>query len=147
MLHFTVVEEDIPGLLPLSFQEKQGAMINLRTNKLHLPHLRAVVPMHRTQDDGTDASHLPCTRRSFAPIWVVLALVCNGRYSRELNSRWQRPTRDERRYQECVSSYGVDSKTTRKNLQADLSFHVTSQHGSQSITRTRLPEKTTTTCT
>ena len=24
-------------------------MINLRTNKLHLPHLRAVVPMHRTQ--------------------------------------------------------------------------------------------------
>ena len=38
----------IPGLLPLSFQEKQGAMINLRTNKLHLPRLRAVVPMHRT---------------------------------------------------------------------------------------------------
>ena len=38
-----------PGLLPLSFQEKQGAMINLRTNKLHLPHLRAVVPMDRTQ--------------------------------------------------------------------------------------------------
>ena len=45
----TVVEEDIQGLLPWSFQEKQGAMINLRTNKLHLPHLRAVVPMHRTQ--------------------------------------------------------------------------------------------------
>ena len=34
-------EEDIPGRLPLSFQEKQ--------DKLHLPHLRAVVPMHRTQ--------------------------------------------------------------------------------------------------
>ena len=49
VLQYTVVEEDIPGLLPLSFQEKQGAMINLRTNKLHLPHLRAVVPMHRTQ--------------------------------------------------------------------------------------------------
>ena len=45
---YTVVEEDIPGLLPLSFQEKQGAMINLRTNKHHLPRLRAVVPMHRT---------------------------------------------------------------------------------------------------
>ena len=49
VLHYTVVKEDIPGLLPLSFQEKQGAMINLRTNNLHLPHLRAVVPMHRTQ--------------------------------------------------------------------------------------------------
>ena len=48
VLQYTVVEEDIPGLLPLSFQEKQGAMINLRTNKLHLPHLRAVVSMHRT---------------------------------------------------------------------------------------------------
>ena len=48
VLQYTVVEEDIPGLLPLSFQEKQGAIINLRTNKLHLPHLRAVVPMHRT---------------------------------------------------------------------------------------------------
>ena len=48
VLQYTVVEEDIPGLLPLSFQEKQGAMINLRTNKLHLPRLRAVVPMHRT---------------------------------------------------------------------------------------------------
>ena len=34
VLQYTVVEEDIPGLLPLSFQEKQGAMINLRTNKL-----------------------------------------------------------------------------------------------------------------
>ena len=67
VLQYTVVEEDIPGLLPLGFQEKQGAMINLRTNKLHLPHLRAVVPVHRTQgraphdgcDDGTDASHFP----------------------------------------------------------------------------------------
>ena len=49
VLQYTVIEEDIPGLLPLSFQEKQGAMINLRTNKLHLPHLRAVVPVHRTQ--------------------------------------------------------------------------------------------------
>ena len=49
VLQYTVVEEDIPGLLPLSFQEKHGAMINLRTNKLHLPHLKAVVPMHRTQ--------------------------------------------------------------------------------------------------
>ena len=48
VLRYTVVEEDIPGLLPLSFQEKQAAMINLRTNKLHLPHLRAVVPLHRT---------------------------------------------------------------------------------------------------
>ena len=41
VLQYTVVEENIPGLLPLSFQEKQGAIINLRTNKLHLPHLRA----------------------------------------------------------------------------------------------------------
>ena len=49
VLQYTVVKEDIPGLLPLSFQEKQGAMINLRTNKLHLPHLKTVVPMHRTQ--------------------------------------------------------------------------------------------------
>ena len=49
VLQYTVVKEDIPGLLPLSFQEKQGVMINLRTNKLHLPHLRAVVPAHRTQ--------------------------------------------------------------------------------------------------
>ena len=40
VLQYTVVEEDIPELLPLSFQEKQGAMINLRTNKLHLPHLK-----------------------------------------------------------------------------------------------------------
>ena len=51
VLQYTVVEEDIPGLLPLSFQEKHRAMINLRTNKLHLPHLRAVVPMHRTQGE------------------------------------------------------------------------------------------------
>ena len=51
VLQYTVVREDIPGLLPLSFQEKQGAMINLRTNKLHLPHLRAVVHMHRTQGE------------------------------------------------------------------------------------------------
>ena len=48
VLQYTVVEEDIPGLLPLSFQEKQGAMIILRTKKLHLPRLRAVVPMHCT---------------------------------------------------------------------------------------------------
>ena len=48
VLQYTVVEEDIPGLLPLSVQEKQGAMINLSTNKLHLQRLRAVVPMHRT---------------------------------------------------------------------------------------------------
>ena len=48
VLQYTVVQEDIPGLLLLSFQEKQGAMINLHTNKLHLPRLRAVVPMHRT---------------------------------------------------------------------------------------------------
>ena len=92
VLHYTVVKEDIPGLLPLSFQEKQGAMINLRTNKLHLPHLRAVVPSgsyashtRRTPydrcDDGTDASHISCARTSFATIWVVLASVRDGRYS------------------------------------------------------------------
>ena len=48
--------------------------------------------MHRTQgeaphgrcDDGTDASHFPCTRRSFEPIWAVLASVCDGRCSGEL---------------------------------------------------------------
>ena len=33
------------------------------------------------RDDGTDASHFPCTRRSFPTIWVVLASVCDGRYS------------------------------------------------------------------
>ena len=62
---------------------------------------------HRTIDVtmGLTPATFPCTRRSFAPIWAVLASVCNGRYSRELNSRWQRPTRDERRDQECVSSY------------------------------------------
>ena len=45
---YTVVEEDIPGLLPLSFQEKQGALINLGTNRLHLQRLEAVAYMHRT---------------------------------------------------------------------------------------------------
>ena len=39
VLQYTVVEEDIPGLLPLSFQEKQGALINLGTNEHHLPRL------------------------------------------------------------------------------------------------------------
>ena len=48
VLQSLVVQEDIPGLLPLSFQEKQGAMINPSTNKLHLPCLGAVVHMHRT---------------------------------------------------------------------------------------------------
>ena len=48
VLQYTVVKEDIPGLLPLSFQEKQGAMINLCTNELHLPRLKAVVHKHRT---------------------------------------------------------------------------------------------------
>ena len=42
VLQYTVVEEDI-GLLPLSFQEEQGALINFCTNKLHLPRLRVVV--------------------------------------------------------------------------------------------------------
>ena len=48
VLQYTAVEEDIPGLLPLSFQEKQRVMINLCTNKLHLPRLKEVVHMHRT---------------------------------------------------------------------------------------------------
>ena len=48
VVQYTVVTEDIPGPLPLSFQEKQGALINLGTNKLHLPRLEAVVHMHRT---------------------------------------------------------------------------------------------------
>ena len=37
-----------PGIVAIEFSGETGAMINLRTNKLHLPHLRAVVPMHRT---------------------------------------------------------------------------------------------------
>ena len=48
VLHYTAVEEDISGLLPLSEQEKQGALINFGTNKLHLQRLAAVVHMHRT---------------------------------------------------------------------------------------------------
>ena len=48
VLQSSVVQEDIPGLLLLSFQEKQGARINPSTNKLHLPRLGAVVHMHRT---------------------------------------------------------------------------------------------------
>ena len=48
LLQYTVVEKDIPGLLPLSFQEKQGALIILGTIKLHLPRLEAVAHMHRT---------------------------------------------------------------------------------------------------
>ena len=32
-------------------------------------------------DDGTDASHISCARRSFATIWVVLASVRDGRRS------------------------------------------------------------------
>ena len=84
---------------------------------------------HDRCDDRTDASHIPRIGEVSHQFGAVLASVCNGRYSRELNSRWQRPTRDERRDQEYVSSYGVDPKTTRKNLEADLSFHITSQHG------------------
>ena len=48
VLQYTVVEEDIPGLLPLSFQEKQGALISEGTNKLHLPRIEAFAHMHRT---------------------------------------------------------------------------------------------------
>ena len=48
VLQYTVVEEDTPGLLPLSFQEKQGAMISLRTNKLHSSHTRG--PPHDRWD-------------------------------------------------------------------------------------------------
>ena len=87
VLQYTVVEKDIPGLLLLSFQEKQAAMINLRTNKLHLPRLRAVVPMHRTPgghrtiDDGIDTSHLPRTTRNSTAIWADLASVCDGNHS------------------------------------------------------------------
>ena len=79
VLQYTIVEEDTPGLLPLSFQEKQGAMINLRTNKLHSSHTRG--PPHDRCDDGIDTSHLPRTRRSFTPIWADLASVCNWNHS------------------------------------------------------------------
>ena len=48
VLQHTVVEKDVPGLLPLSFQEKQGALITLGTNKIHLPRLEAIAHMHRT---------------------------------------------------------------------------------------------------
>ena len=88
VLQYTVVEEDIPGLLPLSFQEKQGAMINLRTNKLHLPRLRAVVsmvahqgPPHDRCDDGIDTSHLQRTTRNSTAISADLASVCDGNHS------------------------------------------------------------------
>ena len=88
VLQDTVVEEDIPGLLPLRFQEKQGAMINLRTNKLHLPRLRAVVPVHRTQGRhrtiDVTMGLTPVTFRvpeKITPIWADLASVCNRNHS------------------------------------------------------------------
>ena len=89
VLQYTVVKEDILGLLPLSFQEKQGAMINLRTNKLHFPHLRAVVPMHRTQGvHRTIDVTMGLTPVTFRvpgevshQIWAVLASVCDGNQS------------------------------------------------------------------
>ena len=67
VLQYTVVEEDIPGLLPLSFQERQRAMINLCTNKLYLPRLKSSCShashMRRTPhdrcNDGIDTNHLP----------------------------------------------------------------------------------------
>ena len=76
------------------FAHEQALPSTSQSSRSYASHTRE--PPHDRCDDGTDASHFPCTRRSFAPIWAVLASVCNGRYSRELNSRWQRPTRDER---------------------------------------------------
>ena len=37
-----------PGTVAIEFSGQAGAMINLCTNKLHLPRLKAVVHMHRT---------------------------------------------------------------------------------------------------
>ena len=53
VLQYTVVEEDIPGLLPLSFQEKQGALISEGTNKLHLPRLSKRLPICTAHQDCT----------------------------------------------------------------------------------------------
>ena len=55
VLQHTVAEEDIQGMLPFSFQEKQGALIDLGTNKLHLPASRSSCP-HAPRQEGTARS-------------------------------------------------------------------------------------------
>ena len=104
VLQYTVVKEDIPGLLPLSFQEKQGAMINLRTNKLHLPHLRVVVPMHRTHQIVTKDE---------------TKYVCRGKISK--------PTSHFTPSHIMVTIYHQDTVTGRDNFHP----HLTDSHFSQ----------------
>ena len=65
-----VGEEDIPGLLPLCFQEKQGALINLGTNKLHFP---SVAHMHRTIE----------TRRHSTTLRTVLGSIFGEKRAQE----------------------------------------------------------------
>ena len=149
VLQYTVVEEDIPGLLPLSFQEKQGAMINLRTNKLHLPHLRAVVPMHRTQGvaphDRCDDGLTPVTFRVLREVSHQFGLswhqfVTGGTVENSLrDGNDQLVMKDEtknmcRVTESIQKQHGKISKPTS---------HFTSPHNMVPI----WPDKTTTTCT
>ena len=104
VLQYTVVRGGHPGTVAIEFSGETGSDDQFAHEQAPpstsqsscscASHARGAP--HDRCDDGTDASHFPCTRRRFAPIWAVLASVCNGKYSRELNSRWQRPTRDER---------------------------------------------------
>ena len=85
VLQYTVVEEDIPGLLPLSFQEKQASFSTSQSSRSHASHTRG--SPHDRCDDGIDTSHLPCTRRNSTAIWANLASVNDGNHSGELDSR------------------------------------------------------------
>ena len=75
-----------PGTVATEFQEKQGAMINLSTIKLHLPRLSAVVPIHRTPGGhrtiDVTTGLTPVTFRVPAEISTAirtdLASICDG---------------------------------------------------------------------
>ena len=142
MLQYTVVKEDIPGLLPLSFQEKQGATINLRTNKLHLLHLRAVVPMHRTQGGhrtiDVTMGLTPVTFRvpgevsqRFGLSWHQFVMGDTVENSvRDGND--QLVTKDETK--DMCRVVESTQKTKWKNLEADLSFHMVAIYHQETVT-------------
>ena len=80
-------------LLPLSFHEKQEALINLGTNKLHLTRLKNGGPCtsysrrtpHDRCDDGTDAGYVPSTWRDLTTLWIDQGPVCDERCVRKRN--------------------------------------------------------------
>ena len=88
VLQYTVVEEDGTVAIEFSggtgsddqFAHKQASPSTSQSSRSHASHPREAP--HDRCDDGTDASHFPRTRRSFAPIWAVLASVCDGVQSR-----------------------------------------------------------------